>query len=266
MTTPRRRSTIALPCAVTLLLLLGACAGAPSTQAPEGPLSGSLPPGASATGGIPVQTEPAELGPLPAPTLDSVDEIVAAIDDPAQAEQVVVSMLALLGIGLYQADGSPIRKGTESSDEDFFVFEPVAEGLVQMLRERSDPESQLSFADFHAGLVAAGYIVSLDELAHGYADAYAAQPQAAISRLIDALGPVTADSTLSQFEIWLLVLDGFIPPNGATTATACAAAWERWAPRSRWARRSSGRRAWRRRATRASPRCRRPSSPGSASR
>jgi len=159
---------------------------------------------------------------LPEPTLGSIDEIVAAIDDPAQSGNVVVSILAQLGIGLYRADGTPIRAGTEASDADFFVFEPVAEGLVAMLRERDDPEAQLPFAEFHAALAAEGYAGSIDELAAGFADAYAGQPAAPISRLIHALGPIDASGTLSSFELLLLLLDGFIPPNGAATAMADA--------------------------------------------
>ncbi len=206
--------------AIALCALLAACSGAPATQAPP---NGTGAPTSQGTGTLaPATGAPLEDGPLPEPTLTSIDDIIAAMDDSARAEQVVVSLLTLLGIGLYQPDGAPIRKGTETSDADFYVFEPVARGLAEMLRERGDPDSQLPFAAFHAGLVAAGYTGSIEELAAGYADAYAGQPGAPMSKLIEALGPIDVDATLSTFEVWLLVLDGFIPPNGAATAMADA--------------------------------------------
>ncbi|HET7182589.1 MAG TPA: hypothetical protein VFI15_10190 [Candidatus Limnocylindrales bacterium] len=159
---------------------------------------------------------------LPEPTLGSIDAIVAAIDDPAQAGNVVVSMLAQLGIGLYRADGTAIRKGTETSDADFFVFEPAAQGLVAMLSQRADPTDQTSFRDYHQGLLGSGYTGSAEELAAAFASAYAAEPDAAVSRLVNALGPIDVEGNLSDFELWLITVDGFVPPNRSTTAIAMA--------------------------------------------
>lgn len=218
----RRRPASRPGVVVALCALLVACSGAPATQAPDG---GTGAP-ASAAPGIgtadPPTDQPVSTGPLPAPILSSVDEIVAAMADPAQAEQVVVSMLVLLGIGLYTPDGTAIRAGTETSDEDFYLFEPAARGLANMLRELDDPEGGTPFRDFHAAVASGGYGGTAEQLAAAYADAYAAQPDAAVSRLIAALDPVHVEAHLSDFEAWLLLLDGFIHPNSATSAMAAA--------------------------------------------
>jgi hypothetical protein len=43
-----------------------------------------------------------------------------------------------------------------------------------------------------------------------------------MSRYVTALGPIDVDGSLSRIAMWLLVVDGFIPPNASTTATAMA--------------------------------------------
>jgi hypothetical protein len=198
--------------AIVLSVALAACQAPATTSGPVGS-PGSTLAGSNAT------REPAA-GALPAPQLRSADEIAAAMSDSSRAEQVVVSMLALLGIGLYEPDGSPIRAGTETSDADFFVFEPAAHGLANMLRDRTDPDEQMSFRDFHAALVSIGYGGSADELATAYASSYAAHPDAPMSRLVGPLEPVDVEATLPSFELWLLLVDGFVRPSAAATAMA----------------------------------------------
>ncbi len=207
--------------AIVLSFTLAGCQAPAATSEPSA-APGSTTADPNATGEPALTTQPISTGPLPAPLLGSADEIVAAMADPTQAEQVVVSMLQLLGIGLYEPDGSLIRRGTETSDADFFVFEPSARGLVNMLRDRGDPNEQMSFRDFHAALAGAGYAGSAEDLATAYASAYTAQPEAPISLLISALGPVDVEATLPSFELWLLLLDGFVRPNGAVPAMAVA--------------------------------------------
>lgn len=174
----------------------------------------------------PIETRPSiDQGPLPTPTLATADDIVAAMSDPDQAPQVVVSMLQLMGVGLYQPDGTPIRRGTATKATDFYAFEPEARGLVAMLRSRNDPNDQLSFRDFHAALAKFGFTGSAEQLATAYQDAYAADPTAFVSEMVNALGGIAVDGTISSFEEWLLLVDGFVPPNEAATAMAYAGAW-----------------------------------------
>ncbi|HEX2626876.1 MAG TPA: hypothetical protein VHL56_08220 [Candidatus Limnocylindrales bacterium] len=211
---------------VLLAFALAACSGAPITS---GQGVSALP-----QQSVPVTpagtVEPAPSGlvvdsPLPAPALATADDIAAAAGDPDQAPQVVVSMLQLLGIGLYTSDGTPIRVGTASSDADFYVFEPEVRGLIAMLQSRTAGSEQLRFRDFHAALANLGYTGSADQLASAYQDAYAANPAALVPELVNALGGVDVDGSISSFEEWLLLLDGFIPPNGAATAMADAGPW-----------------------------------------
>ena len=209
--------------AATVVMLLVGCQVSPgqSTAGPEtiAPPGTGLP---AATLHADATAPPVDDGPLPNPTLGSIDDVVAAMADPAAAAQVVVSMLQQLGIGLYEADGTAIRTGTETSDQDFYLFEPAARGLAAMLRDRDDADGGISFRDFHAALVSGGYGGSAEQLAAAFADAYATQPDATMSRLIAALEPVDVDATLPEFEVWLLMLDGFIAPNRAASALAMA--------------------------------------------
>lgn len=212
-----------VPVPMLLAIALAACSGAPSVVPQPATTADVAPTQAKEPGSTSSATaDPIEDRTLPEPTLTSIDDIILAMGDPTQAGNIVVSMLAQLGIGLYRADGTPIRKGTETSDADFYVFEPMAQGLVAMLRHRDDDGELTSFRDFHGGLVSLGYEGSAEELATAFADAYAAQPDAPIARLVDALGPVTIDGTYAEFELWLLTLDGFIQPNGGATAMAMA--------------------------------------------
>jgi hypothetical protein len=162
-----------------------------------------------------VTPEPPSPRPLPQPELTSVEDIAQALFQPELAEQAVVSMLDELGIGIYKADGSAIRAGTETSDADLYLFEPEVRGLIGML-ESSDQESDwISFRDFHAALAGLGFQSSAEELAQAYSDAYAAQPDAAIAQFV---GYVDVEASFTRFTAWLLFLDGFVPPSRAPIA------------------------------------------------
>jgi hypothetical protein len=209
---------------LALCLLLAGCSGTTGPANPTATSTGapSTPSDPGSTPEVPTATTSPQDLPLPTPNLDSIDEILTAMDDPEQSEQVVVSLLAQLGIGLYTSDGAPIRKGTEASDADLVAFEPTARGLAEMLRERNDPEQRISFADFHAAIATGGYAGSVEDLASAYTSAYAGEPDALISRVIRALGPIDAAGKLPEIQAWLLLLDGFVAPHAATSAVAMA--------------------------------------------
>jgi len=229
--------------AFTLLALVGAACGAaqPSTLPTElptgqqtgvptagtsgqptpvpsdgGPTSPPTTPGDSPGPGptFPPLDEPPE--PLPAPEFDNALDISIAESQPELATQVVVSMLDQLGIGIYNADGTPIRAGTEQSDADLFLFDPEVRGLITTF-ENADQESDwISFRDFHAALAGLGFGGSAEDLAAAYSDAYAAQPDAAITQFIG--GYVDVEVPITRFTAWLLFLDGFVPPHAADQA------------------------------------------------
>ncbi len=130
---------------------------------------------------------------------------------PGAEEQVVVSVLDALGIGLYKTDGTSIRAGHESSDADLYLWEPEARGLVNMLRAQFTDDGWMEFRDFHAALAGYGYQGDAEELAEAYNASLAAAPDSLTSRLIGFVDP---DVPITRFTAWLLIVDGFVPRAG----------------------------------------------------
>ncbi len=190
----------------------------PTTQPTTTQTTTAQPPDSSATPSAtdePTSTQPPlePAAPLPDPALQSIDQVVEVMFERAQAEQVVVSMLDQLDIGLYNEDGTPIRTGAEASDTDLYLYEPEARGLVAMARKNTDVESWIPFRDFHAALANLGFQGSAEELAGAYASAYEADFDAPISKLVYALAGVDVDAPLPPFAMWLMLVDGFVPPS-----------------------------------------------------
>jgi hypothetical protein len=154
---------------------------------------------------------------LPQPELDDVEDVVTALGDPELADQAIVSMLKLFGIGVYHTDGTPLFVGTETSDADFYLFEPEVQGLIQMHRTGLAGLDWLEFADFHAAVEALGVDISEDDLAQAYQDAYYENPDALISRFAPYVG---VEAPIPPFGAWLLLLDGFVPPDGTSQASS----------------------------------------------
>jgi hypothetical protein len=187
-----------------------------TSSAPSVTATASGSPAASpGSAALPTWSNPAPQ-PLPAPVLTSPDAIAAALTDPGRAAQGVSSMLRLLGIGIYQPDGTPIRRGSEASDRDFYLFEPEAQGLVDLAERSSDDDGQIAFRDYHAALAGLGFKGSADDLATAYENAYAARPDTPMATLVENLGGVDVDGSMSRLEMWLLLLDGFIPAHGSS--------------------------------------------------
>ncbi len=252
-TSPKRLGAAAL----TIVLITTACGSSTPTTGPSGQPStqpsaqpGTQQPGQSAG---PTQTAepsptaepgqetppgttaaPATDGPLPTfepeappeplqePELHTPDEIAEALFRPELAEQAVVSMLNELGIGIYNVDGSPIRVGSEASDADFYLFEPEVRGLIDMLQEQDEPEKWITFGDFHAALTGLGFQGSADDLAAAYSDAYAEAPDDPIVKFVNATAAYDPEGSFpfSRAGAWLLLLDGFVPPHGASENAA----------------------------------------------
>jgi hypothetical protein len=133
--------------------------------------------------------------------------------------QVVVSMLDALGIGLYQDDGTEIRRGLEQSDDDYYAFESEARGLIQMAAEHADPELQVTWPEYHEALTALGMEASLEDVVEAYGSAYQEHPDEAITKLVLATTSMSGDGVISPLGLWLLWLDGMVPgalSDGAT--------------------------------------------------
>lgn len=160
--------------------------------------------------------------PLPEPQIESVDEIVEAIFDGGDAAQAVVSMLRALGIGVYNVDGTPIRRGTEASDADLYLFEPEVRGLIAMLEAQADGETWMSFRDFHADLQEFGLQATPAELLQVYLDTYAERPDTPMTRFVQAQAFLDVEAQIPPLGVWLLFVDGMIPPHAASAQIALA--------------------------------------------
>jgi hypothetical protein len=183
----------------------------PSTVEPATPGPASPPP--TPFGPVSTPLPPEAPTALPEPTLTTPKEIGTAFIDTRMHAQAVVSLLHVLGIGLYGSDGTPVRAGTELGNTDLFVYEEEARGMVQMLRDGLDFERWTSFRDFHAALEGLGFQGTAQQLARAYADAYDADPDAPMSELISSFGGVDIDVPISPLQRWLMFLDGFVKPN-----------------------------------------------------
>jgi hypothetical protein len=170
----------------------------------------------------PTDAPPTPASPLPDPELESASEIAEALFERSQAEQAVVSMLKVLGIGIYSADGSPIRPGAEASDSDLYMFEPEVRGLAEMTRtNESDPdEGWIAFSDFHAALADLGFAGSAEDLAQAYNSAYEQDYEAPVPYLVTAMASIDPSAPLPPLAAWLMFVDGFVPPAGGSATIA----------------------------------------------
>ena len=205
----------------------GASADPGATAAPQTTGPGSSVPPQTSDPTDPLPTLPPILtteDPLPEPELETADEIAQLMFDPAWSDQVVVSMLDVLGIGLYETDGTPIRTGTETTGTDFFMYEEEARALIEMLQDLDEEDAWISFRDFHAALAGLGWEGTVEELAQAYAESYAAEPDANISKLVSALAFIDVEASIPRFTAVWMFADAFLEPNANEDATAMVAA------------------------------------------
>jgi hypothetical protein len=205
---------------------------APGSTASRAPISTDSPapsvqpsdwPSEPSSSAEPLPSSPPQqaLEPLPEPELTSADEIAELLFDPSWSEQAVVSMLDVLGIGLYNPDGTAIRAGTETTSTDYFVFEPEARGLIDMLLALDEDGGWVNFGDFHAALAGLGYYGgSAEELAQAYAQSYATEPEANVSKLVNGLAYIDVEAPLPRFTAWLMIADAFLDPSSTEAGTA----------------------------------------------
>ena len=186
--------------------------GTPGPSAlPETP--GPETPGAQASGPETPQT------PLPIPSLTEPFAIGEALYDPGRVDEGVVSLLDLMGVGIYAQDGTPVRKGAERATGDPWLTDDEVRGLIEMgvedLRAGGDEGGPYTLADLHGALAPLLPQVSLAELAAAYSDAYTEHPDDLVPQVM--LGqPIEPATPLTRVQLWLLLVDGFVGPADAT--------------------------------------------------
>lgn len=216
--------------AISIALLAG-CSAAPTSPAPT---AGSTTPSVGPTGSglatpFPAATQtPRATGTpnakLPVEPIDRAavlaepQAVAALLADPNRRLDGIVSMLASLGIGVYTPDGVQILQGSESIEDDFFLYDFEIPLLASMAGAPARP-----FLEVHAVLARAGFTGTPAELALGYATAFGEHPEAYVGRLLVAMGVEPGQPDLTPLQSWLLLLT-LVPPNdGRPTASVSLA-------------------------------------------
>lgn len=163
------------------------------------------------------------VGELPKPTLTEPFAIGEALYDPAQVDVAVVSLLDLMGIGIDKADGTPLRAARRSG-ATFRLTEPEVRSLILMGRADAAAASRkgrppYSFKDLHGAVAPLLPDFSIGRLAAAYAEAYQENPDGLAPQVLMGQ-PIETNTRLMRTQIWLLLVDGFVPPKSGGPAPA----------------------------------------------
>ncbi len=198
-----------------LLVTHSPLAIAQGTDPEPGSVDDSAPPGWPGTLEFP--EEPAGLrasaGGLPSPSLTEPFAIGEALYDPARVDVAVISLLDLMGVGVDKADGTPSTVGTA-----LFRFNEAEVrlmiGMAQMDAEAASKKGRppYSFRDLHRAVAPLLPSVSVEQLAAEYSEAYQDQYEALVPMVMMGQ-PIEPGTRLTRLQIWLLLVDGFVPPD-----------------------------------------------------
>lgn len=145
------------------------------------------------------------------------EEVAQLLADPARRMDGVIALVAGLGIGIYTPDGRQILPGSETSQDDFLLYDFEVPLLARMAAGEPEP-----FSNLQGILAAAGYSGSASELASGFSAAFAAAPDSFMTRLFVAMGVTTNQPDLTPLQSWLLLLSA-APLNGSHVGVAATA-------------------------------------------
>ncbi len=144
----------------------------------------------------------------------TLDEAVAALDDPDTAVQGVLGILDELNIGVYASDGTQILAGSETGPDDLWVMAELLPGLAVSAR-RPGPSFENFLVELDKVLDSG---LTPEELAAAHRVMVNTLPDYPMSRVLRALGvDLSPDERLTRFEAWLLMLV-WVPPNGGGSA------------------------------------------------
>jgi hypothetical protein len=143
-------------------------------------------------------------------------DVLAALADPDTAEDGALALLAGLGVGVYTGDGRQVQAGSETGEDDFWLYDFQVPMVAALAEAQPRP-----FADLVELLRAAGLDMTGDELAAAYREVYAEHPDAFLVQVLEATGvQFAADAELTALQEWLLLLDTVVPPNRTEVAAA----------------------------------------------
>ncbi len=155
----------------------------------------------------------ASAGGLPSPSLTEPFTIGEALYDPARVDVAVISLLNVMGVGVDTANGTPSTAGTAA----FRFSEAEVRLMIEMARVDAEVASKkgrppYSFRDLHRAVAPLLPDVSVEHLAASYAEAYQNHYEALVPLVM--LGqPIEPGTRLTRLQIWLLLVDGFVPPD-----------------------------------------------------
>lgn len=145
---------------------------------------------------------------------DEVGRVAALLADPDKAKEGIRELLGQIGVGIYTADGMPIAPGSERDEDDFIVYDFQLPALAVLHRGR-----QWTFADLAERFAAVGIEVGAEELRETYQAAYSGRKEFLPRFLTESgLDLSVADASFTPLHAWLMILDGLVPPNDASSA------------------------------------------------
>ena len=160
---------------------------------------------------------------LPAPTFTEPFEIGEALHDPTRVENAVVSLLALMRIGIAPA-GSPL--GQVSGGERLRLTEAEVRGLIAMGKADADAiaasptdRPPYSFGDLHRSLSPLLKGMSIEQLAERYSRLYEQNPDWLVPKVLMGQ-PIEPDMALMRTQMWVLLADAVAPRRTAPARNA----------------------------------------------
>lgn len=233
--TPRLRRAFAPALIAAILVACGStgpsiltpgASQVPSAALPSGvPTSGpdtSVGPGAS---GAPLATPPAPAT-IPEPTLTDPYDISSAFWEPERIADGIVSLLNELEIGIYTADGTPVRPGAERGPLDPWLTEDEVRGLIALGEDdaaalAAGETLPMTLGDLARPLAELSGSTAAEILAR-YDDAYfSAEPQPLMGQVASVA--FREDEPVNRALLWFLLLDGVVGTEAGSASLDVAA-------------------------------------------
>jgi hypothetical protein len=201
--------------AVGLLALLTTAQSEAQRPMPEGvdqqiqELKKTLPKSPELLAALSAAPEPSGTLPLPEPSLTEPFEIGEALYDPGRLEDAVLSMLALMRIGIVPDAGAAAK----ANQQGLALSESEVRALIDMgmedLASAEDIENlPYSFADLHRAVAPLLPGVSVEQMAESYTRAYEMAPEDLVAKALMGQ-PIEPGTKLTRTQIWFLLMDGF---------------------------------------------------------
>lgn len=165
---------------------------------------------------------------LPQPSLTQPFAIGEALYDPGRVDVAVVSLLNLMGVGIDKLDGTPLHSGAKRGGAPFRLTEPEVRFLIEMGRADAKAAEKknrppYAFRDLHRAVSPLLPEFPIERLAGAYSRAYQANPDARVPQVLMGQ-PIEPGTRLMRTQIWLLLMDGFVPPGASNPAPAWGSA------------------------------------------